>query len=222
MHDPSLPTRLHRWLNRPRSSSANIASDLRSYYASRPGLRKYTLGVELDRMDYELVLPDGTIVVDDPDGVRRYFGVGDDGERNNGRGTKMAVEVEEGVGAVETTEELLVRSANQSLLADMLAALTCAEHEFDRDGRDDVRDSTGLVLSGPALCMTSVAETCRFKIDLRSGFVEALCSLAVSIPHHETDDGAASNGRRVLASAKVLGGDDVVNSGAIGDSVPRA
>ena len=70
--------------------------------------------------------------------------------------------------------------------------------------------------------MTSVVETCRFKIDLRSGFVEALCSLAMSIPHHETDDGAASNGRRVLASAKVLGGDDVVNSGAIGDSVPRA
>ncbi len=78
--------------------------------------------------------------------------------------------------------------------------------------------------------MTSVAETCRFKINLRSGFVEALCSLAVSIPHHETNDGAALNGRRVLARAEVLarfrpggeGGDDVVNGGAIGDSVPRA
>jgi len=31
------------------------------------------------------------------------------------------------------------------------------------------------------------------------GFVLA----AVSIPHHETDDGAASNGRLVLARAKV-------------------
>jgi hypothetical protein len=51
--------------------------------------------------------------------------------------------------------------------------------------------------------MTSVAETCRFKIDLRSGFVKALCSLAVSISHHETDDGAALNGRLVLARAKV-------------------
>ena len=130
------------------------------------------------------------------------------------------------MGAVVTTEELLVRSANQSLLADMLTVLTCAEDEFDRDGRDDVRDST----SGSALCMTSVAETCRFKIDLRSGFVEALCLLAVSIPHHKTNDGAASNGRRVLARAEVLarfhpggeGGDDVVNGGAIGDSVPRA
>ncbi len=76
--------------------------------------------------------------------------------------------------------------------------------------------------------MTSVVETCRFKINLRSGFGKALCSLAVSISHHETDDGAASNGRRVLARAEVLagfhlggeGGDDVVNGGAIGDSVP--
>ena len=78
--------------------------------------------------------------------------------------------------------------------------------------------------------MMSVAETCRFKIDLRSGFVEALCSLAVSNPHHETDDSAASNGRIVLARAEVSvrfrpggkGGNDVVNDGAIGDSVPRA
>ena len=51
--------------------------------------------------------------------------------------------------------------------------------------------------------MMSVAETCRFKIDLRSGFVEALCSLAVSNPHHETDDSAASNGRIVLTRAEV-------------------
>ena len=114
----------------------------------------------------------------------------------------MASEAKDGVGAVMTTEELLVRSANQSLLADMLAALTCAEDESDCDGRDDIRDSTGLVLSGPALCMTS-AETCRCKIDLQSGFVDALCLLAVSIHHHETYDGAASNGRLVLTRAKL-------------------
>ena len=75
--------------------------------------------------------------------------------------------------------------------------------------------------------MTSVAETCRFKIDLRLGFIEALFSLTMSIP---PDDGAASNGRRVLTRAEVLagfrpggeGGGDIVNGGAIGDSVPRA
>ena len=78
--------------------------------------------------------------------------------------------------------------------------------------------------------VTSVAETCRFKIDLRLVFVKALCLLAMSISHHETDDGAASNGRCLLARAEVLagfrlggeGGDDVVNGGAIGDSVPCA
>ena len=49
---------------------------------------------------------------------------------------------EEGVGAVVTTEELLVQSANNSLLTDMLTALTCTEDEFNRDGRDNIRDST--------------------------------------------------------------------------------
>jgi hypothetical protein len=51
--------------------------------------------------------------------------------------------------------------------------------------------------------MTSVAETCRFDIVLRSGFVKALCSLTMIIPHHETDDGAALNARRMLARAEV-------------------
>ena len=54
------------------------------------------------------------------------------------------------------------------------------------------------------MCMTSVAETYRFKIDLWSGFVEALCLLVVIISHHETDNGAALNGRLVLARAEVL------------------
>ena len=49
---------------------------------------------------------------------------------------------EEGVGAVVMTEELLLQSANQSLLADMLTALTCLDDELDCDGRDDVSDST--------------------------------------------------------------------------------
>ncbi len=57
-----------------------------------------------------------------------------------------------------------------------------------------------------------------------------MCLLAMSIPHHETNDGAASNGRLVLARAEESvrfrpggeGGNDVVNDGAIGDSVPRA
>jgi hypothetical protein len=145
------------------------------------------------------------------------------------------------------TEELLIQSANQSLLADMLAALTCPEGEFshvassgddaqaDEDGGDVVR-RTGLVLSRPALCMTSVAETCWFKVDLTSGVAKALCLLAMSVPYHHRKidnngggagghDGAAealslssssNDGRHVLSRAEVLvrfrpGGEDVVN-----------
>ena len=95
---------------------------------------------------------------------------------------------EEGVGAVVTMDELLVRLANQSLLTDMLTALTCTEDEFDRDGRDDVRDSD--VRGGDLQVQDrpGVGIICR-------GFVLA----AVSI----LDDGAASNGRLVLARAKV-------------------
>ncbi|KAL3822925.1 hypothetical protein ACHAXA_011640 [Cyclostephanos tholiformis] len=196
-------------------------------------------------MDYELILPnDGgsarAIVVHDPDEMREYFGVGADGKK---RRTTMAEGKEE---AVATTEELLIRSANQSLLADMLAEITCSEGGYfssleslgcDNTIRDegvDVICRTGLVLSGPVLCMTSVAETCKFRIDLCSGFVEAVCTLAVSVPHHrretkddgiegdDHDDGMAASssssneGRLVLARAEVSvrfrpGGDEVIN-----------
>ncbi|KAL3800887.1 hypothetical protein ACHAW5_002038 [Stephanodiscus triporus] len=239
LRDSDLISRLHRRLRDSSSSADAAAADLRAYYASRPGLRKYTLGVELDRMDYELVLRDGTVVRDDVDAVREHFGAGEDGERRRkggiGKGTK-AEEEEEG-GAV-TTEEVLVRSANQSLLADMLVALTCPEEDFlsredDGEGAEGVEEEdvvvrgTGLVLSGPVLCMTSLAETCKFRIDLRCGVVEALCSLAVSVPcHHRgaddddevynngTDDDA-SGGRLVLArsvvSVRFRPGGDVVD-----------
>eukprot|EP01083_Nonionella_stella_P307774 1083040_1 len=43
-----------------RSPSKDTAADIQSYYASRPELRNYTLGVELDRdLDYTLILEDG-------------------------------------------------------------------------------------------------------------------------------------------------------------------
>ncbi len=58
------------------------------------------------------------------------------------------------------------------------------------------------MLAGSVLCMTSVAETCGFKINLRP--VKALCLLAVSVPYHEIDnDNGALNGRLVLACADV-------------------
>jgi hypothetical protein len=250
LHDSNFVTHLHEKLHfyqqqhqqlqmktgsssgRGGGGGSTAASDLRAYYAARPGLRKYTLGVELDRMEYTLVLSNGKSVCDN-DVIRSYFGANEDGETSDdvGRGNK---EDEDDI----TTEELLIRSANQSLLADLLVALTGAEEamitqnggEFDNGGSlfsDEEfpnqqtmdREPTLLILSGPTLCMTSVAETCQFKVDLQCGFVEAVCSLAISIPYHDhnysggihasskddnADETQIENGRLVLARATVL------------------
>ncbi|KAL7467283.1 hypothetical protein ACHAXS_007556 [Conticribra weissflogii] len=259
LQHPDFLPRLHRKLhsyqtrstpppsNAETTTNANTntntaAHELKHYYATRPGLRKYTLGVELTRMDYELTLPNGRRT-NDKDVIRSYFGVGEDGEWLEGDGHPDAM--------VPTAEELLIRSANQSLLADALVALTVSERDDDDDNddvsswkRDDVRDPRrndpshgekhptrlGLILSGPRLCMTSVAETCRFQVDLQNGMVEAVCDLAIGVPYHHgqvsdrdrdrpRDDVAKQSmedGRLVLARAKVSvrfrpggeGGDD--------------
>eukprot|EP00986_Skeletonema_menzelii_P017256 scaffold18509_cov158-Skeletonema_menzelii.AAC.6 len=191
------------------------ASELRHYYAIRPKLRKYTLGVELDRMDYTLLLENGTCT-SDKDVIRSYFGVGEDG------GTMMGGDEEEDmmVGEEATVEELLIRSANQSLLADALVALTGSEEDVLVNGQDDDDDdffngdgeekgSMGLILSGPTLCMSSVAESCHFTVDLQCGKVEALCDLAISVPFHGD----------VSTIQELLGDDDeqVVMTNIIGD-----
>mmetsp|Transcript_7894 Transcript_7894/g.13880 ORF Transcript_7894/g.13880 Transcript_7894/m.13880 type:complete len:660 (-) Transcript_7894:291-2270(-) len=186
------------------------AFDLRSYYARRPGLRKYTLGVELDRMDYQFILRDGTSTKD-KDEIRAYFGVGPDGEK-----LLKSDDDEEVVG---DREELLLRAANQSLLADMLVALTVSEEDVVATAKrssNGIPDGTpfdqsvGLILSGPILGMTSIAESCCFNVDLQWGTVEAVCLLAISVPLHPAaaenviDEVVANeNGRLVLARAEI-------------------
>lgn len=214
--------KLHMYQTAPKETNSNnhttttAASELRTYYATRPGLRKYTLGVELDRMDYELILENGKRT-GDKDVIRSYFGVGNDGELLHVRGEGGE---EEGVA---TVEDVLIRSANQSLLADALVALTeteddvvmdaMQEDEFISQGNEE-KKSMGLILSGPTLCMTSVAETCQFIVDLQSGKVEASCDLAISIPFHQdvtkiqhlidpSCENVVENGRLILACAKV-------------------
>jgi len=130
--------------------------------------------VELDRdSDYTLMLKDGTTVVD-KDGIRRHFG--DGGDRGGGRRDD---DREEG--------ELLLRAANQSLLADALAALAGDEGVLHRrtppDGKTTTTDR--LVLPGPVLSMSCVVERCHYAIDLRGGAVEAICVLAVSVPDRD-------------------------------------
>jgi len=212
LHNPNFLTNLHYTLHQHQSKSnvdgeggnKSAASDLRTYYATRPGLKKYTLGVELTRMDYNLILQNGK-VINDKDVIRSYFGVSSTGERFDG------VDDEEGIEEV-SIEELLVRSANQSLLADMLVALTGSEDNDSSLGES----GRGLILSGPTLCMTSVAESCQFKIDLSSDVVEAVCLLAISVPFHDDAaiaqaklayhgnvDDIIKDGRLILARAQV-------------------
>ncbi|KAK1739433.1 hypothetical protein QTG54_009976 [Skeletonema marinoi] len=223
-----LHSKLHMYQTKPRTTSQEEntitpAAELRHYYAIRPKLRKYTLGVELDRMEYTLRLENGSRT-SDKDVIRSYFGVGEDGGMVGGGGDDD--------GEVEATvEELLIRSANQSLLADALVALTgseedvlvddtsCEDDDFF-DGDDDgakSRRSMGLILSGPLCMMSSVAETCQFTVDLQCGKVEALCDLAISVPFHgdvtaiqelleydeQLGEKIIGDGRIILARARV-------------------
>jgi hypothetical protein len=186
------------------SSSSSSVSSAREYYADRPELRSYTLGVELGRdADYTLIRRDGSAVTD-KGAIRDYFRCRgeDDGDDAGGReeeeeegreddGTRIAAvtgnDVEE--------EELLIRAANQSLFADGLLALTGDEGVLlPGDGGDDQRRPSGtktamktngideLVLTGPILSMSCIVERCHYAIDLKGGNVEGICVLAVSVP----------------------------------------
>eukprot|EP00985_Skeletonema_marinoi_P017431 scaffold9557_cov85-Skeletonema_marinoi.AAC.1 len=222
-----LHSKLHMYQTKPRTSNKEEntitpAAELRHYYAIRPKLRKYTLGVELDRMEYTLRLENGSRT-SDKDVIRSYFGVDEDGGMVGG-GDDGEEEVE------ATVEELLIRSANQSLLADALVALTGSEEDVlvgssredddffdgDDDGAES-RRSMGLILSGPLCMMSSVAETCQFTVDLQCGKVEALCDLAISVPFHgdvtaiqelleydeQLGEKIIGDGRIILARARV-------------------
>lgn len=150
--------------------SGNSAKDIQSYYADRPELRNYTLGVELDRdLDYTLILKDGQSVTDKT-AIRDHFGY----RKNDDEKTDQY----QGNGNV-SKEELLIRASNQSLLADALVALTGSEEVLHSR---ITQTKIGLILPGPTLSMTSVVEKCHFTVDLQGGRVEAICVLAISVP----------------------------------------
>ena len=143
--------------SRTSAASRSSAATIQTYYTNHPELRKYTLGVELDRdMDYTLILEDGTPVVD-KSAIRSYFNYD---EKPSQEGDEAAV----------SKEELLIRAANQSLFADALGALNGSE-DILLPSTPHEEDKFGLVLSGPILSMTSVVEKCHFTVDLQRGGV---------------------------------------------------
>lgn len=203
-------------------AAGSISADIQGYYASRPELKSYTLGVELDRdLDYTLVLKDGTSITD-KDIIRSYFGGGNENiqstEECTGRSNISGKEVvttrepiectakensDEVLSSVVATEELLIRAANQSLLADALAALTGSEEVLipslqncNNANEVDRKHPPRLILPGSILSMTSVVEKCHFTIDIQRGRVEAICVLAIVVPDE--------NRRLVLARAILI------------------
>ena len=161
--------------------------DIEGYYANRPELRNYTLGVELDRdLDYTLILNDGTTVTDKEE-IRTYFKNNEDTSKETDHKGRDETEL--------PIQELLIRAANQSLLADALAVLSSSSEEvlipsLQQDTQQinevDKRDQVlGLILSGPILNMTSVVEKCHFTIDIQRERVEGICVLAIVIPNED-------------------------------------
>ena len=180
--------RLNQMLCSVSVGGSEQSDDIEGYYANRSELRNYTLGVELDRdLDYTLILKDGTTVTDKEE-IRRYFHF-----RNNAE-TPQSMECKESDHKDNVPiEELLIRAANQSLLADALSALSSSSEEVlipslqQNTHQNEVqRDQVlGLILSGPILNMTSVVEKCHFTIDIQRRRVEGICVLAIVIPNED-------------------------------------
>ena len=140
------------------NANPSVADDMIDYYKARPELKEFTLKSELPRMDYEVLVPNNETGEDtkltSTDDIRGYFSSS-----------------EEGNDSLDEEIEIILRAANQSLLADPLAMLT-----GEGDGR--------LVHFG-SFHSTLIATLCSFQLDLRregERRVKVNCELAVCVP----------------------------------------
>ena len=153
-HSGSLVMSINQAFDLEFNANPMQADDMIAYYHQRPELKEFTLKSELPRMDYEVLVRDesGTdSKLVETDEIRSYFATLDE---NN-----------------DEEIETIIRAANQSLLADPLAMLTC-----EGDGK--------LVHSG-SFHSTVIATVCSFKLDLRREGERRLkvqCELAVCVP----------------------------------------
>jgi hypothetical protein len=111
------------------------AKHLIDYYQDRPQLMAYTIDTEVPRMDYQVTSTDGATLMNKQD-VRTYL----HSQPNN---------------------SILIRAANQSLLADILTVLT------------------GDVIV-PKFLATTICTSCRFVLDPLS--VHVNCNMSLSLP----------------------------------------
>lgn len=139
------------------NANPHVADEMVSYYNSRPELKEFTLKSELPRMDYELLVVNEETGKDlklvDTDEIRAYF-----------------TSLEEKNGMDEEVD-IILRAANQSLLADPLAMLT--------------GEGEGKLVHSGSFHSTVIATVCSFKLDLRhegERRVKVRCELAICVP----------------------------------------
>ena len=140
------------------NANPNIADDMVDYYRARPELKEFTLKSELPRMDYEVLAVDKQTGNDfrlvETDEVRFYL---ESLEESN---TDDYEEV-----------DIILRAANQSLLADPLAMMT--------------GEGNGKLVHSGSFHSTVIATVCSFKLDLRregERRVKVQCELAICVP----------------------------------------
>jgi hypothetical protein len=156
-------------------STEEKAAELYQYYAERPGLVAYTVERELPRMEYTVVVM--------ADAATRL-------EQLPNVMVTDKTEIATIIRSLDTTT-LLGRCANQSLLADLLQAIS---------GHD--------LMVRPQYLASAVARTCRFRLDYVNGSVQADATLELSLP--------TENGRWKVAELDVrvvVGGMMMVHAG---------
>jgi hypothetical protein len=140
------------------------AVELNTYYSSRPALLQYTVEKEVARMDY-------TVVYQGDVAATTINQNGDSDDDGRAAVRHLLVTAAADANAAEYDDEennaiaICTRCANQSLLADLLQALT---------GNDR--------MIRPQYMATAIAIACRFHVDLDAAVVQAMATLRLSLP----------------------------------------
>lgn len=164
------------------NANPTVADRILEYYRTRPELKDFTLKSELPRMNYEAIFIDEKTGKDvklvSTDDIRSYF-------------TSLEqVDAEDNIITDDEEVDIILRAANQSLLADPMAMLTC--------------EGNGKLVHSGNFHSTLIATVCSFKLDLRrkgQRRVTVQCELAICVP-------SGSDGTKIGGEAPKEGGND--------------
>mmetsp|Transcript_24800 Transcript_24800/g.28380 ORF Transcript_24800/g.28380 Transcript_24800/m.28380 type:complete len:757 (+) Transcript_24800:42-2312(+) len=135
-----------------KNNDPEAALELCRYYHSRPQLTPYTLDSEVPRMEYQIIISDDFILTH-PEEIQQHF-------RNN--------------PIDNLVDDMLLRSSNQSILADVFPVITGIDDSIVR----------------MKFYATAVATNCRFVLDMRheNKTTQVDCTLLVSVPLSNHDE----------------------------------